>query len=140
MARAEVGPQSALDSIAASGLDLAQAENAAALRVLVDNLLALDREAEMLEVGRREAAARGFENVVWKEGRAEDLVAPKGAFELTTIGNAFHRLHRRLVGRKAMDWLAPGRCLAVLGSSSLWTGQEDWQAIARDLIRSWAPA
>ena len=98
---------------------------------------AVDRELEMVETGRRGAEASGAGNVLWKVGRAEDLVAPSGVFELITVGNAFHRLNRRLVGRKAMDWLAPERCLAVVGSSSLWTGEEEWQSIAGDVIRRW---
>lgn len=101
------------------------------------DIWAIDQEAEMLEAGRRSATACGARNVLWKIGQAEDLEAPSGAFELITIGNAFHRLHRRLVGQKVMDWLAPGRHLAVMGSSSLWTGKEEWQFIACDIIRKW---
>jgi tetratricopeptide (TPR) repeat protein len=48
VARAEAGPQSAVDVITESGLDLDRVENAEALRVLVDNLLALDRGEEAL--------------------------------------------------------------------------------------------
>jgi len=100
---------------------------------------AVDREPDMVAVGRRAATACGAGNVVWKVGRAEDLAAPAGVFELITIGNAFHRLNRRLVGRKAMEWLGPGGSLAVMGSSSLWTGREDWQSIAIDVVRRWTP-
>lgn len=49
VARAETGPESAIDVIVSSGLDLEQAENADALRVLVENLLALDRGGDALK-------------------------------------------------------------------------------------------
>jgi SAM-dependent methyltransferase len=76
---------------------------------------AVDREPEMVEVGREEAGRRGTTNVRWLVGRAEELEAPPGACELTTIGEAFHRLDRWLIARRALAWLAPGRCLATLG-------------------------
>jgi ubiquinone/menaquinone biosynthesis C-methylase UbiE len=57
-------------------LDLAcgTGQVALALAPHFSEVWALDREAEMLEVGRREAAARGFENVVWKEGDRKSVV------------------------------------------------------------------
>jgi len=48
VARAETGPQSAVDTITDSGLDLALVENSEALRVLVENLLALDQASKAL--------------------------------------------------------------------------------------------
>jgi len=48
VAYAEEGPQSAVDAIAESGLDLSDMSNAQALRVLIDNLLELDRSQEAL--------------------------------------------------------------------------------------------
>lgn len=98
---------------------------------------AVDQEPDMIRVGRRAAAAAGIDNVIWQQGRAEEVAAPAGGFELVTVGNAFHRLHRRLVGRKAIEWLAPGCCFAVLGSNSLWTGTADWQPIVRDVVARW---
>lgn len=123
-------------------IDLACGTGQVALSVapFVGEVWALDREAEMIAVGRQEAAARGIDNVDWKAGRAEDLEAPAGAFALVTTGNAFHRLHRRLVGAKAMEWLVPGGHLAVLGSTNLWTGPEDWHAPLREALRRWRPA
>jgi len=48
IARAEHGAQAAIDSIAASELDLADSANSKALRVLIDNLLALGKSEEAL--------------------------------------------------------------------------------------------
>lgn len=91
----------------------------------------------MVEVGRRIAASKSADNVQWHVQRAEDLEAPPEHFELVTIGSAFHRLHRRLVAGKALDWLKPSCCLAVMGSSSLWTGKEEWQDLVSNIVRTW---
>jgi tetratricopeptide (TPR) repeat protein len=48
VAHAEKGPQSAIDAIAESGLDLYDTSNARPLRVLIDNLLELDRSSKAL--------------------------------------------------------------------------------------------
>ena len=55
-------------------------------------VLAIDQEPEMIEVGKEEAKRRGTENIQWKVGRAEELELSNGSIELITIGEAFHRL------------------------------------------------
>ena len=52
---------------------------------------AIDREPEMIEVGREEAGRLGTTNLRWMVGRAEDLMAPPGSFELITAGEAWYR-------------------------------------------------
>ncbi len=96
---------------------------------------ALDREPEMLEVGKREAGDDS--NISWREGMAEDLVAPADHFELVTIGNAFHRLHRRAVAPKIREWLQPGGFLAVMGNLCGISGEAAWQRRAKDVLRKW---
>ncbi len=56
---------------------------------------AVDQEPETIEFARAKARARGVDNVRWIVGRAEDVDADS-SFELVTIGNAFHRLQRRV--------------------------------------------
>jgi hypothetical protein len=75
--------------------------------------------------------------VRWLVGRAEDVEAPPGSFELITIGEAFHRLDRWTVAQRAFDWLAPGRCLATMGVSGVWAGPEPWQALVAAVMRRW---
>lgn len=98
---------------------------------------AVDLEPEMVDVGREKAERCGTTNVRWMVGRAEDVDAELNSFELITAGNAFHRLDRRLVAQRAGGWVAPGRCLAVVGSSSVWSGTAEWQAIAVEVIHQW---
>ncbi len=101
---------------------------------------ALDQEPEMLRVGQEKAGPDS--SISWRQGRAEDLAAPAGHFELVTIGNAFHRLHRRDLCAKIRNWLQPGGYLAVLGNSCGISGSADWQALAKSILRKWqgAPA
>ena len=62
------------------------------------------------------------------------------SFELVAIGNAFHRLQRRVVAEAAMHWLVPGGHLAVLWSNSPWTGREAWQHAMAEAVRHWTDA
>ncbi|MFI9507293.1 class I SAM-dependent methyltransferase [Nocardia sp. NPDC052566] len=97
---------------------------------------AVDIEPEMIEVGRAKAADVGATDIEWSVGKAEDLhvTAP---VQLITVGNAFHRLDRPLIAGKAREWLAPDGCIAVLGSSTPWSGTEAWQAAAVEVIDRW---
>ncbi len=98
---------------------------------------AVDQEPEMIEVGRAQAKRQGLSNIRWIIGRAEEVEAVPGSFELITIGEAFHRLDPRLVAKRALAWLAPGRCLATLGCFSLLRGREPWHDVLRAAVRPW---
>lgn len=121
------------------GLDLAcgTGQVALALAPYVRELLAIDQEPEMIEVARAAADRAGVDNVRWQVGRGEELIAPVDAFDLITIGNAFHRLDRSLIAERARDWLAPGGALALLQSDTFWTGAEPWQRLVVDIVAKW---
>lgn len=95
----------------------------------------VDQEPEMIEVGRARAERQGLTNIRWMVGRAEELEASPGSFELIAIGEALHRLDQRVIAERAMEWLAPGRCLATLGGFSLLRGQEPWHDDLRAVVR-----
>jgi len=97
---------------------------------------AVDQEAEAVEFARARAMTVGIHNVRWIAGRAEDVDADD-YFELVTIGNAFHRLHRRRIAQSAMHWLKPGGDLALLWSNTPWTGCHQWQATLKDAVHRW---
>jgi ubiquinone/menaquinone biosynthesis C-methylase UbiE len=97
---------------------------------------AVDQEPEAIDLARANALARGVGNVRWIAGRAEDVDAD-GAFELVTIGNAFHRLPRRMIADAAMRWLVPGGHFALLWSNPPWDGDEAWQRVLADVLRDW---
>ncbi len=98
---------------------------------------AIDLEPEMVEVGKSEARKRDVTNIEWFVGRAEELEADPGSFELITIGEAFHRLDQERIARQALVWLEPGGCLAIMGCNSMVKGKEPWQLIVADVARSW---
>ncbi len=96
---------------------------------------AVDQEPEMIEVGRARAERQGLTNIRWMVGRAEDIEASPGSFELISIGEAFHRLDQPTIAERALDWLAPGGCLATLGCFSLLRGQEPSHDVLRAVVR-----
>ena len=98
---------------------------------------AVDQEPEMIEVGIQESARCGVTNVRWIVSRAEDVEASPDSFEMITIGEAFHRMDRPLVARRALEWLQPGHYLAIMGCNSVWKGKEDWQLRAVEVIARW---
>lgn len=120
-------------------LDLACGPGRVALDLAAafSSVWAIDLEPEMIDVGKLEAARRGIDNVTWSVGRAEDLAAPPGGFDLITIGEAFHRLDQSLIAQKAMTWLRAGGCLATLGGVGILDGHEPWQMTVADVAHRW---
>jgi SAM-dependent methyltransferase len=98
---------------------------------------AVDAEAEMIEAGEREAGRSSVTKIRWSVGRAEEVEAPTEAFELVTIGDAFHRLDQERVTGLALKWLRPGGCLATLGGNGILAEGEAWQRAAMDVVRRW---
>ena len=120
-------------------LDLASGPGRVALAISSSfrDVWAVDREPEMIEVGKAEAMRRGVRNVTWTLGQAEELQAPAGSFELITIGEAFHRLDQRLIAERSLRWLKPGSYLAVIGCSDILSGRENWQLVAVSVAERW---
>jgi SAM-dependent methyltransferase len=97
---------------------------------------AVDQEDEAVAFARAKAKRLGVGNVRWLTGRAEDLDIDQ-PFALITVGNAFHRLDRHQVARSALQWLVPGGHLALLWSSTPWTGPRDWQRVLGTVVLHW---
>ncbi|WP_075731677.1 class I SAM-dependent methyltransferase [Streptomyces acidiscabies] len=87
-----------------------------------------------------EASRGGVARVRVVTAKAEDLDLDAGSVELVVIGNAFHRLPRDLVARRALTWLEPGGHLALCWSTSPWAGPLDWQRAFGDVLRRWQEA
>lgn len=103
-------------------------------------VLAVDQEMEMIEMGRRLAVERGLRNVRWEALPAEELTMTRQSCELVTIGSAFHRLDRPAVTRRIFDWLRPGGTLAILDALSLWQVDEPWVRAVATAIKPFQPA
>jgi len=100
---------------------------------------AVDQEPGTVEFGRTKALRNGVDNVRWIAGRAEDIDAD-GEFELVAIGNAFHRVQRRVVADAAMHWLVPGGHLALLWSNPPWDANLEWQRVLAETVDRWTQA
>lgn len=120
-------------------LDLASGPGRLALPLSprFSEVLAVDQEPEMIEVGQQEAGRLGIDNIRWQVCRAEELELPAASIELVTIGEAFHRLQQSTIAALALRWLEPGGRVATLGCYGVTRGQEPWQQILRDVLRKW---
>ncbi len=98
---------------------------------------ALDLEPEMVEVGKNEAGLRNATNIKWVVGKAEELEAEPGSFQLITIGEAFHRLDQRHICERVLQWLSPGCCLAIAGCYNITRGSEPWQRVVAGMVNEW---
>src|SRR4051794_36954666 len=94
------------------------------------------RSPDMVRVVE-EKAKRGGQRIRAIVSSAEGLDAPPEFFDLITIGNAFHRLDRDLVARRAFQWLRPGGHLAVCWSDPPWTGPAEWQLLLGAIVDDW---
>ena len=86
------------------------------LAPLFHQVIAIDREPEMIVEARKQAAARAITNVDWRVCRAEELELPLGSVDLIIVGDAFHRLDQKRTIASARAWLKPGGAFANLGS------------------------
>ena len=99
---------------------------------------AVDQEPGMVGMAREKAA--GITGIRCIESAAEDLAAPPQTFDLVTIGNAFHRMHREAVAARIFGWLRPGGHLALVWGGSPWQGPAPWQRAMQAAMRRWQPA
>ncbi|HLH47684.1 MAG TPA: class I SAM-dependent methyltransferase, partial [Acidimicrobiales bacterium] len=100
------------------------------------DVVAVDQEEESVSYARAHAPERGAAHVRWQVGRAEDLDI-EGPFELVTVGDAFHRLHRHRVATLVHKWLQPAGHVALLWTSMPWEGTAPWQQAASDVVVHW---
>jgi SAM-dependent methyltransferase len=105
---------------------------------------AVDQEPDMINVVRAKAARLAGTGAIASirciESSAEDLTAPPETFDLVTIGNAFHRMHRGDVAARVFGWLRPGGHLALVWGGTPWQGSAPWQQAMRAAMDRWRPA
>lgn len=81
---------------------------------LFAEVVAVDADADMLRVGRAQAADLGVENVTWVHSRAETLPDRVGRFDMVTLAQSFHWMDQPVVAEKIRDLLnADGVCVHV---------------------------
>lgn len=108
------------------------------LRTGFASIWAVDQEPDMIKVASAKAEASGESKLFrFVTCAAEELNAPEQAFDLVTIGNAFHRLPREAVARSVLRWLKPGGYLALLWGGPPNYGDAPWQQALRDQMQRW---
>ena len=105
----------------------------------VREVVAVDQEPEMVELGERKAQRLGVANTRWMAAAAEE-VELDGAFDLVAVGNAFHRLDREAVARRLVPHLGPRGRVALLWGGDPWGEGRDWQQVLRDTLDRWRDA
>ncbi|MDX3384311.1 class I SAM-dependent methyltransferase [Streptomyces niveiscabiei] len=136
----EVADAKAVGNRAAVGGDVDRARDVAARVAVGGDVVGAGAGADV-RAGAAGAAGTGdAAHVRAVTAKAEDLEMDAGSVELVVIGNAFHRLPRDLVARRALSWLEPGGHLALCWSTSPWAGPSDWQRAFGAVLRRWQEA
>ena len=99
---------------------------------------AIDPEPAMLAAARR-AMARAGQTVHLIEGRAEDLPANVGPFDVVTVGRALHWIDRTALGPLFARLVAPDGVLVICGCSSARDGRNAWLETYNSARRAWSP-
>jgi SAM-dependent methyltransferase len=100
----------------------------------VGRVVAVDPEPAMIAEARRAASFAGVPLSII-EGRAEDLAADLGRFDLVTIGRALHWMDRAATLAALDRILAPGGRILICGSTS---EANPWRETYQAVLRSWS--
>jgi ubiquinone/menaquinone biosynthesis C-methylase UbiE len=103
------------------------------LSYTVDEVVAVDPDADMIAEGRRLAALRGRQNIQWLRSRAEDTSLGAEMFRVATIGQAFHWMDRDEVLRNLAILIADGGGLALVNTGKR-RPQDSWEPVADQIV------
>ncbi|HVU17300.1 MAG TPA: class I SAM-dependent methyltransferase [Candidatus Didemnitutus sp.] len=95
---------------------------------------ACDLEPGMIAAAQVESRRRGFSQIHWEVGLAEELTIAPGSVELVAIGEAFHRFNQPAVIAAAARWLRPGGAIATVGSYILADRNVPWQRSVLEVV------
>lgn len=108
-------------------LDLGTGTGAAALAAAAavgptGSVTGIDLSTEMLELARRRTKEAQFTNIELREGRAEDIPAPDGSFDVGIASLSFmYVIDRQRAARECARVLRPGGRFVA----AVWAGAED---------------
>jgi SAM-dependent methyltransferase len=91
----------------------------------VGRVVAIDPEPAMLAAARA-AATRAAADVSFIEGKAEDLPADIGSFDVVSIGRALHWMDHAALGPVFARLVAPGGAIVICASFSARDGSNPW--------------
>jgi SAM-dependent methyltransferase len=107
---------------------------------LFDDVVAIDRDPEMVEYARKATSELGLRNVSVRELAVEDLGDDIAPLRMTIFGASFHWTDRQRVGDRIYDLTAPGGYLVVLAPNDVPRGTTAWEQVVRDvLVRQLGP-
>ncbi|MCA9007519.1 MAG: methyltransferase domain-containing protein, partial [Planctomycetaceae bacterium] len=101
------------------------------------DVTAVDPDAEMLAAAQQKAREQQVSNIQWLNQSAEQFSVEPDSFELVTIGAAFHWMERRVMAPRIQCWLQPHQPLAIMGYTSIWSGNADWHPLVREVVKRW---
>jgi SAM-dependent methyltransferase len=102
-----------------------------------DEVIAIDSDLEMLQIGERAARDNGIANVSFRHLKAEDLPSSVAPIRLAAFGASFHWMDRVFVANRLQNLVEPAGGLVALSPSSFWRGREPWQQVVIRTIRDW---
>jgi protein-L-isoaspartate O-methyltransferase len=102
------------------------------------HVTAIDPEPAMLAAARR-AMARAGQTVQLIEGRAEDLPAEAGSFDVVTVGRALHWIDRAVFASLFARLVAPDGALVICGCSPARNGRNAWLETYNAARHAWSP-
>jgi SAM-dependent methyltransferase len=102
-----------------------------------DEVIAIDPDQEMLQIGERAARDNGIANVRFLNLRTEDLPSKMAPLRLATFGASYHWMDRVLVANRLHKLMEPTGGLVALSPSSFWRGREPWQQVVIRTIKDW---
>lgn len=103
----------------------------------VGRIVGVDPEPAMLTAARA-ASARADVGVTFIEGRAEDLPADIGSFDIVTIGRALHWMDHKALGPLFARLVAPGGAIVICASFSARDGRNPWLEDYDTARRRWS--
>lgn len=113
-----------------------------ALRVSTwfDEVVAIDPERQMLDVGERLARKQAVTNVSFLRMRAEEVSGEVSPLRMAAFGASFHWTDRILVANRLYKLLEPGGGLVLLAPSGIWRGPEPWKQVVVQTLKDWLGA
>src|SRR5690242_11860548 len=100
-------------------------------------VVGVDPEPAMLAAARA-AAARAGVDVTFVEGKAEDLPADIGSFDLITIGRALHWMDHKALGPVLARLVAPGGAILICAAFPARDGSNRWLEDYEAARRHWS--
>jgi ubiquinone/menaquinone biosynthesis C-methylase UbiE len=79
-------------------------------------VLAIDPEHGMLELGRQKAAAAGIHNITWRKGSSRSLKRVEGPFKLASLGQSLHWMDEEEVLKVLYGLIETNGGVLVVGS------------------------